>query len=352
MKDAQWRRETCVLTIPSSGAASRAKAAIQWPPMLPLPTEDARLEEGEARRLTDEVKRDAAALWRKLVRLHDGQAHQALGYSSWHEYCAAEFGIRGKSHAYRLLDAGRVVEVVPQLGNGSHARELAPLLREEGADAVTEVFNELRDRYGNRLTADKLRRAVTERMRIDAATLALVSSASNEWYTPSEIIEAAREVLGGIDLDPASSALANETVRARRFYTEADDGLTKKWRGRVWLNPPYGGLQEGFITKLIEEHEAGRVPAAIMLLNGYRFDARWFVPLWDYPLCFLTKKFRFRNPYRPDAGAAPTAFVAVYVGREFDRFREVFGRFGAVMKDPSEREWPKRFSRPPGSARA
>lgn len=64
------------------------------------------------------------------------------------------------------------------------------------------------------------------------------NSGNNEWYTPKEIIDAAREVMGEIDLDPASSELANKTVRAEKFYTINSDGLTKEWHGRIWLNPP------------------------------------------------------------------------------------------------------------------
>jgi hypothetical protein len=59
-----------------------------------------------------------------------------------------------------------------------------------------------------------------------------------EWFTPSVYIEKARRVLGVIDLDPASCALAQETVQASHFLTVEDDGLMRMWLGNVWLNPP------------------------------------------------------------------------------------------------------------------
>ena len=69
---------------------------------------------------------------------------------------------------------------------------------------------------------------------------------NQEWYTPSEYVEAARRVMGEIDLDPASSELAQETVRASSYYTKDDDGLVSEWSGRVWLNPPYSHAQTSF----------------------------------------------------------------------------------------------------------
>jgi DNA N-6-adenine-methyltransferase (Dam) len=71
------------------------------------------------------------------------------------------------------------------------------------------------------------------------------SQGSNEWYTPPWCIEAALAVMGGIDLDPASCALANETVKAARYYDKTMNGLEQPWSidgrpSRVWLNPPYG----------------------------------------------------------------------------------------------------------------
>jgi hypothetical protein len=65
-------------------------------------------------------------------------------------------------------------------------------------------------------------------------------SGSVEWYTPAIYIETARQALGGeFDLDPANCVKANERVRARIYFTRADNGLSKPWHGRIWCNPPY-----------------------------------------------------------------------------------------------------------------
>jgi DNA N-6-adenine-methyltransferase (Dam) len=85
----------------------------------------------------------------------------------------------------------------------------------------------------------------------------------NEWFTPAEYIEKARETLGGIDLDPASHVLAQKTVRADTFFTAAEDGLNQSWFGRVWLNPPYNrALLSPFIDRLISEYARGAVEQA------------------------------------------------------------------------------------------
>jgi hypothetical protein len=47
------------------------------------------------------------------------------------------------------------------------------------------------------------------------------------------------EALGPFDLDPCAPVMRPWDMAARH-YTVADDGLSKPWEGRVWLNPPYG----------------------------------------------------------------------------------------------------------------
>ena len=85
-----------------------------------------------------------------------------------------------------------------------------------------------------------------------------------EWYTPAQYLDLAREVLGEIDLDPASSDAAQRAVKAAKYFkyvSEEDNGLTKPWHGRVWLNPPY--MQPAiadFMGKIVSEYASGREP--------------------------------------------------------------------------------------------
>jgi hypothetical protein len=97
-----------------------------------------------------------------------------------------------------------------------------------------------------------------------------------EWYTPAKYIEAARVVLGGIDLDPASNALAQETVKAARWYSEEVDGLIQEWEGRVFLNPPFSyPTVANFTERLCLGVESGKITAAILLVNNCT-DTNWW----------------------------------------------------------------------------
>ncbi len=93
---------------------------------------------------------------------------------------------------------------------------------------------------------------------------------SAEHYTPREYAETARHVLGAIDLDPASNALANQTIQAQRYYTAEQDGLKQQWFGRVFCNPPgdrSGQLVRDFWVKACEHALYGGDDAAVLWLG-------------------------------------------------------------------------------------
>ena len=72
------------------------------------------------------------------------------------------------------------------------------------------------------------------------------NSKNDEWYTPPEIISLVKQAMGGcIDLDPASCDRAQDIVKANKYYTNKDNGLTKPWIAKnVFLNPPYSHLSK------------------------------------------------------------------------------------------------------------
>jgi hypothetical protein len=153
-----------------------------------------------------------------------------------------------------------------------------------------------------------------------------------EWYSPAEIVEPARVVLGDIDLDPASSEIAQRTIRAKRYYTRDDDGLSKKWRGRVWLNPPYAtGLIDKFVAKLLGHVVAGEVTAAIMLVDN-RTDARWFHDAAGTALriCFTAGRVHFTRSVG-DAGSPLNGSALFYFGGAPETFEAIFGKLGLVL---------------------
>lgn len=152
-----------------------------------------------------------------------------------------------------------------------------------------------------------------------------------EWYTPREIIEAARTVLGTIDLDPASCETANEIVQAGRYFTEEQNGLEQPWQGRVFLNPPFAHpIVKYFADKLIASVEAGDVPEAIWLSNAC-VDVGWWQQLATRgAVCFHYGRIKF---YGPDGQLQPPTLgqTIVYLGENQQAFRDVFANFGVVL---------------------
>ncbi len=178
---------------------------------------------------------------------------------------------------------------------------------------------------------------------------------SPEWYTPSPFVEGAREVMGGIDLDPASHEEANRTVKATRFFTAADDGLKQAWYGRVFLNPP-GGLVAEFWEHLI----ISGVPEAIWI--GYSLEQlqtlqKFVVTPLHFPICITSKRIAFveneakkkarleeidaininrklrgekLRPRNEKGGSPSHSNYVTYIGPNVQAFKDVFSKFGVV----------------------
>lgn len=151
-----------------------------------------------------------------------------------------------------------------------------------------------------------------------------------EWYTPAKYVEAVRRVLGEIDLDPASCAEADEVVKATRYYSKADDGLTLPWHGRVFSNPPYGaGIIGEFCDKLVAELDAGHTTAAIFLVNSSTDTAWWHrLAVRADHICFCRGRIRYTPPRGNQSRQPIDGQSFLYYGDDVDCFREEFREFG------------------------
>lgn len=155
------------------------------------------------------------------------------------------------------------------------------------------------------------------------------NSGCNEWYTPAQYIDLAREVLGGIDLDPASCEFANETVKAQLFYSQDNDGLCQKWCGRVWMNPPYSAeLVQKFTEKFVDEYKVGNITEGIVLVNNAT-ETAWFVNMANAAsaVVFPRGRIRYQSPTR-ESNAPLQGQAFIYFGDNAKRFLSVFSSIG------------------------
>lgn len=225
-----------------------------------------------------------------------------------------------------------------------------------------------------------------------AAQLINQTSGDVEYYTPAFIVEAAREVLGGrIELDPASCDFANQTVKARRIFT--DPGLEQvgeliglipvpkgepeqqgprplmralpggafeqAWEAdTLWMNHPFRQREskckhgckkmiclkrgyhlahnregnEDWIERVVRAHESGRVRCG-MCITFAATSERWFRPLFGYLQCFLSPRTNYvgRNGH-PVAGVTKGSVVTLLKESDFGLFRDVFHNKLGVVK--------------------
>lgn len=159
------------------------------------------------------------------------------------------------------------------------------------------------------------------------------ASGNNEWYTPPQYIAAARAVMGGIDLDPASSDKANETVKATKYYTLEDDGLTKEWKGRVWMNPPYAQPEILYFAAMLQDSFEKRLVSEACVLVNNATETKWFNLILAHAsaICLIKGRVKFIDQYGKPSAAPLQGQVIIYLGNNAKLFRDSFSGFGKVL---------------------
>lgn len=151
----------------------------------------------------------------------------------------------------------------------------------------------------------------------------MMTSDSGEWYTPPEVVAAVVAAMGAIDLDPCADPALG--IPAGKHYVQDDDGLSQAWRGRVYMNPPYGREIGDWTEKLVTEFEYRNVAQAIALVPG-RIDTAWYRGLTERSsatVCHVAGRLRFS-----EADPAPFPSVAVHLGDDPTAFVAAFRSLG------------------------
>lgn len=124
-----------------------------------------------------------------------------------------------------------------------------------------------------------------------------------EWLTPPDLVKQ----LGEFDLDPCTP-INPPFVHAKTNFTVIDDGLTKSWFGRVYMNPPYGKGMEAWIEKL-KNHGNG-----IVLIFARTETKCFFNHIWYNAdaILFVKGRIKFYNIDGEQKGTpgAPSVFIA------------------------------------------
>ena len=123
---------------------------------------------------------------------------------------------------------------------------------------------------------------------------------TDTWLTPLKLIKN----LGEFDLDPCAYPGHNT---AKELSYLPIDGLTLQWKGRVWLNPPYGKASSIWLEKMAKHNHGTALVFA-------RIDTKWFqTALQQATAVFFPKgRIKFERPdgSKSSSASAPSAFLA------------------------------------------
>lgn len=152
-----------------------------------------------------------------------------------------------------------------------------------------------------------------------------------DYFTPPELVNAAREAMGGIDLDPASHWVANRTHKIPEFFDINRSAFDNRWYGKVWLNPPYGDNAPWF-REILRYTTSGDIEQLCMISPVWAFTTAIARPVMKMSSAFLllspTPQFWGNAKGRTGTNNPHGIF---YIGDRTKEFVHAFIPFGYPM---------------------
>jgi len=159
------------------------------------------------------------------------------------------------------------------------------------------------------------------------------NTGESEWYTPQLYIDAARLVMGSIDVDPATTKEVNKRIKAKKFYTKEKSGLEKRWTGTVWMNPPYAQpIIREFCETFLSKYKNAEITQGCVLTNNATETAIGQAMLNACSaVCFPNGRISYWDGSGQPKNTPLQGQMILYFGKWNAKFYEVFSEFGVCL---------------------
>ena len=157
------------------------------------------------------------------------------------------------------------------------------------------------------------------------ALTATTGTRKDTWNTPTDFVGDVLKFFGTVDLDPCCNDVNNPNVPALNYFTEETNGLAHDWYGKVFMNHPYSDSKT-WVPYASLQYELGNTDEMVLLIK-LDVSTKWWKSVAKYPWIAINKRMRFGE----GTGAAPFQSAIVYLGKDLDRFNEVFGKYLSLI---------------------
>lgn len=167
-----------------------------------------------------------------------------------------------------------------------------------------------------------------------------LNTLSQEWGTPPKYVDAVRQFFGGeISLDPCSNQFSIVNAQTE-FRLPEHDGLKECWDyPKIYVNPPYGidkdhgtSIKHWFARCSMANELYGSEVLALVPVATNTGHWKKFVFGRSCGFCFLyDTRLKFLVNGESGGKGAPMSCAMIYWGVEFERFQNIFRKFGAVI---------------------
>lgn len=149
------------------------------------------------------------------------------------------------------------------------------------------------------------------------------------------MLDVVREVLGEIQIDPASDPSNPTGATWACYYLPERDGLALPWLGKVFCNPPYGKTTgaSAWMQKFDREYQHGNMEEGILLVGANTDTVAFQDLLRKYPVCFWKGRIQFIPPpgEAPSSNRNSRGSAFFYAGKKSDVFQKIFSKHGSVL---------------------